>query len=158
MHQSPADNTLPIAPESAKCCEAMRCGLRSLKGPQVVNRIEGPQFLRISLYVLQEYLRSPKINKQLPQHHKQTLVDFLHAMYFSTAIPNVGLLSLPRTNQPRNWSPCAQSLWSLQAAQQPEDKGCYLTLPYLPHPSAMSRADYVFGDMQKEGRGKRWQL
>lgn len=90
MHQSPADNTLPIAPESAKCCEAMRCGLRSLKGPQVVNRIEGPQFLRISVYVLQEYLRSPKINKQLPQHHKQTLVDFLHAMYFSAAVPNVG--------------------------------------------------------------------
>lgn len=53
----------------------------------IVNRIEGPQFVRITLYVLQDYLRSPKTNK-LPQHHQQTLVVFLHTMCYSTAIPN----------------------------------------------------------------------
>ena len=132
MQQSPAGSTLPIAPGSNRVVWGHEMWLEISEGTDacMVNRTEGLWFLRTPLYVLQDYLRSPKTNKQLPQHHQQTLVAFLHTMYFSTAIPNGGLLSLPYTHQPRSWSPCAQSLWSLQAAQQHEDEGCYLTFPY----------------------------
>lgn len=159
MQQSRAGSTLPIAPGSDRVVWAHEMWLEVSEGTDacMVKRIEGPRFLRNNTVHSTRLAKSPKTNKQLPQRHQQTLVSFLHAMYFSTAILKCGLLSLPYNHQLRNWSPCAESL---KSAGWKATWGWRMLSDFtlLPHQSARSRAGYVFGDVQKERWGKSWQL
>lgn len=89
----------------------------------MANRMEEPKFLRILVYILANYLRSPKPSKQF-------LHNTTNKPWWCTFIPCIFQLSSQMVdyrcchilNTPETKVPVHLCLWSLQNAQQREDK------------------------------------
>lgn len=87
------------------------------------NRMGGPKLLRIPVYNLANYLNSPKPNKQFP--HNTT-----YRLWWCSFIPCIFQLSSQKVhycchqilNTPETKVPVHLCLWSLQNAEQGEDK------------------------------------
>jgi len=93
--------------------------------------IEQSQFpklvlIRLVLPTLNSFVSLSNLDYSILQQ-QQALFAFFCILFFSTSIPNCGLLSLPYTHQQRNCDPCAQNIQSLQSTQWYWDKRCNFT-------------------------------